>query len=306
MSYSNSPPPTLERADLFKTARELISYAANSFSRAGLHFGHGTDNATDEAAFLVLHALELPYTSDGTVLDRPMVGRRIRAALDLIDKRMEQRLPSAYLVGEAWFAGHEFYVDRRVLIPRSPFAELICSGFQPWLGNKKVQHILDIGTGSGCIGLSLAMEFPNAKVIATDISEAAIDVATINRLRHSLDEQVEFSCADLYPDSANRFDLIVTNPPYVPTEQYDSLPPEYLSEPRVALAAGDDGCVYLERILRDAVNYLTPGGLLAVEVGPTRIEIERRFPLVPFIWVELEHGGEGLFVIRKEQLQELC
>ena len=304
MSYSNSLPPIPERSDLPRTVRNLIGYAATRFAGAGLHFGHGTDNARDEATFIVLHALDLPYNSADSVLDRTIAQGKAHAALNLIDERIEQRLPAAYLTGKAWFAGHDFYIDRRVLVPRSPLAELIGDRFQPWVGNQKIEHILEIGTGSGCIGLAIAMEFPGVQVIATDISRDALDVATINRMHYGLDEQVTFHCADLYPDFERRFDLIITNPPYVPNQQYAALPPEYLWEPRIALAAGDDGCAYLERILREAITHLNAGGLLVVEVGPIRDEVERRFPRAPFIWVELEHGGEGVFVIRKEELQE--
>ena len=287
------------------TARDLIETTAAAFIRAGLHFGHGTDNARDEAAFIVLHALELSPNAGEAALTRPLSADEVRAAQRLIEARMERRVPAAYLTNKMWFAGRPFYVDERVLIPRSPIAEIIGDRFQPWLGDKSVDGILDIGTGSGCLAVSMALEFTSAQVVATDLSRDALDVAALNCTHYGLSERVTLHRADLFPASAQPFDLIVSNPPYVPHRVLKALPPEYLHEPRIALAAGDDGCACVERILRYAVEHLTDHGLLVVEVGDIWQQIETRFPRVAFTWIELEHGGEGVFIVDKEQLDAL-
>ncbi len=287
------------------TARDLIETTAAAFIRAGLHFGHGTDNARDEAAFIVLHALELSPNAGEAALTRPLSADEVRAAQRLIEARMERRVPAAYLTNKMWFAGRPFYVDERVLIPRSPIAEVIGDRFQPWLGDKSVDGILDIGTGSGCLAVSMALEFTSAQVVATDLSQDALDVAALNCTHYGLSERVTLHRADLFPASAQPFDLIVSNPPYVPHRVLEALPPEYLHEPRIALAAGDDGCACVERILRYVVEHLTDHGLLVVEVGDIWQQIETRFPRVAFTWIELEHGGEGVFIVDKEQLDAL-
>ena len=287
------------------TPRDLIESAADAFIRAGLHFGHGTDNARDEAAFIVLHALELPYTADELTLARSLSTGEARAAQSLIEARIERRLPAAYLTNKTWFAGHPFYVDERVFIPRSPIAEIIADRFQPWLGDKSVDRILDIGTGSGCLAVSLALEFINAEVVATDLSQDALEVAALNCEHYGLSERITLRCADLFPACGEPFDLIVSNPPYVPHHVHEALPPEYLHEPRIALAADDDGCACVKRILLEAAGHLTERGLLVVEVGEIWQEIENRFPRVAFTWIELDHGGEGVFIVVKGQLDAL-
>ena len=285
------------------TPRDLIESAADAFTRAGLYFGHGTDNARDEAACIVLHALDLPSTPDESDLARPLNAGEFEVAERLIEARIETRRPAAYLTNKAGFAGHEFYVDERVIVPRSPLAELIGERFQPWLGSKSVGRVLDIGTGSGCIALAVAMEFPAAEVVATDVSQDALEVAAMNCDQHGLGDRVTFLCADLFPPAAHGFDLIVSNPPYVPHRVFDTLPREYLHEPRIALAAGDDGCVCVERILLGAAEHLSEGGLLIVEVGEIWQDVEIRFPRVAFTWIELKDGGEGVFVVQKDQLE---
>lgn len=284
------------------TPRDLIESAADAFIRADLHFGHGTDNAHDEAAFIVLHALDLPYSADESALARPLSDGEVGAVQSLIETRIERRLPAAYLTQKTWFAGRPFYVDERVAIPRSPIAEVIGDRFQPWLGGKTVGRILDIGTGGGCIALSLALEFPAAQVVATDLSQDALDVAALNCEQLGIGGRVTLRRADLFPPGEEPFDVIVSNPPYVPNGVLDALPPEYLHEPRIALAAGDDGCVCVERILRGAGEHLADDGLLVVEVGEIWQEIESRFPRVAFTWVDLDHGGEGVFIIDKGRL----
>lgn len=284
------------------TARELVAEAAARFEQAGLHFGHGTDNALDEAAFLVLHALGLPPDADGAVLDAPLDGPAVEAVEALVTERVNTRRPAAYLTGRMWFAGLEFAVDERVLVPRSPLAELVADGFQPWLGTTAVRRALDIGTGSGCIGIALAFAFPSAEVHGTDVSGDALALARENRRRHGLDERLVLHEVDLFPPGDGRFDLIVSNPPYVPEAQVAALPPEYRHEPAGALAAGVEGTDVVARMLTLAGSRLAEDGLLVVEVGESRAALERRFPRVPFTWVELENGGEGVFVLHGADL----
>lgn len=284
------------------TAAGLIEDAARRFAQAGLVFGHGTDNAGDEAAFLVLHALSLPFDAVPAQLERPLAPAEALAVEQLVKARIDRRLPAAYLTHRMWFAGLEFYVDERVLVPRSPLAELIGDGFQPWLGGLPVQRILDIGTGSGCIAIAAAMAFPAARVDATDISESAMAVATLNRERHGLLQRVELHLADLFPPAGPRYELIVSNPPYVPGKRVDELPAEYRNEPRLALEAGMDGMSCVARILARAPDYLAQHGLLVVEVGEIQEEVATRYPDLPFTWVEFACGGEGVFILTREEL----
>lgn len=287
------------------TARALIADAAARFDRAGLHFGHGTEDALDEAAFLVLHALGLPPDTDGAALDRPLEPAAADAAEALVARRLDTRSPAAYLTGRTWFAGLEFVVDERVLVPRSPLAELVLDAFQPWLGTTRVRRALDVGTGSGCIAIALALAFPDAEVHATDVSADALEVARENRARHRLERRLVLHEADLFPPAGGRFELVVSNPPYVPDAALATLPPEFGHEPAGGLAAGRDGTDVAARLLAGAREALTPDGLLVVEVGESREALERRFPRVPFTWVDLERGGEGVFVLRADELGAL-
>jgi len=287
------------------TARDLIERAAVMFVGAGLHFGHGTDNAHDEATSIVLHVLGLDYPVDEGDLTRALQAEDVHAALSLVNERIRSRRPAAYLTHAMWFAGRPFYVDERVLVPRSPIAEMVRQKFQPWLGRQAVRRILDIGTGCGCIALTSALEFSEATVHATDLSTEALQVAAINRERFGLQERVQLECADLYPESERNFDLIVSNPPYVPDTRLECLPAEFLREPRIALAAGDDGLKCVKRILAQAAEYLADGGLLVMEVGEIWPELERYYPDIPFTWVDFQRGGEGVFVLRKDELASL-
>jgi ribosomal protein L3 glutamine methyltransferase len=208
-----------------------------------------------------------------------------------------------YLTGEAWFAGLAFFVDERVLVPRSPFAELIASRFEPWLDPAGVRHILEIGTGSGCIAVALALAFPASRVVATDISADALAVAAVNVNRHAVADRVELVRADLYAGLRGRFDLIVSNPPYVPEDDVGTFPPEYGHEPRLALASGSDGMETPAGILQHAARFLTPHGWLALEVGAGAGVLEARFPTVPFVWPELLHGGDGIALVSAADLR---
>ncbi len=258
----------------------------------------------DEAAFLVLHALALPPDAGDELLDQPLDETGRAAAEQLIATRLKRRCPAAYLTHRMWFAGHEFYVDERVLVPRSPIAELIDAQFAPWLHEGQVTRILDIGTGSGCIALACALTFPTAQVDATDLSPDALAVAAINRARHGLESRVRLVEADLFPSDAGVYDLIVSNPPYVPAARMEQLPHEYRQEPAMALVAGEEGFACVDDILARAVRHLSSHGVLVVEVGEIAAAVDMRYAHLPLTWVEFEHGGEGVFVISRKDLAQ--
>lgn len=288
-----------------QTIRDFLRYAASRFNQAGLYFGHGTDNAWDEAAALVLHSLHLPHDISQQVLDARLVAEERTRLLELIHRRVEKRIPLAYLTNEAWFSGLSFYVDERVLIPRSPIAELIEQHFQPWVEPDKVRNILDLCTGSGCIAIALAKAFPDAEVDASDISDDALTVAKINVLRHNVEEQVHLHKADLFAGLPNKkYDLIVSNPPYVSKQEMSELPDEYRHEPALGLAAGQEGLDIAKRILMEVERYLSPNGVIIVEVGNSEHALADAYPDIPFYWLEFERGGGGVFLLTARQLQE--
>ena len=288
------------------TLRQLIDWTEQQFAGSDLYFGHGTDNSLDEAAYLVLGALELPFDVSRDQLNRKISASEQERIKGLVDERITSRKPAAYLLGRAWFAGLEFYVDERVLIPRSPIAELIGEKFSPWINPAQVGRILDLGTGSGCIAVACAAAFPGATVDATDIGEDALEVAQINCDRHGLARRVRLIASDLFSALGDRkYDIIVSNPPYVPDEEMQALPAEYRHEPPLALAAGAAGLDVVERILLAARRHMTPHGILVVETGKGRAALEAKYPRMPFTWPDLEHGGEGVFVISGAELGEL-
>jgi ribosomal protein L3 glutamine methyltransferase len=287
------------------TVADLIGHGARAFERAALAFGHGTDNATDEAAALVFHALDLDHAeAESAYVLRPgasQVGR----VLALFAERIERRVPAAYLMGRMWFAGFEFEVDERVIVPRSPFAELIHAGFEPWIDPERVARILDIGTGSGCIAIACALAFPQATVDAVDVSADALAVARRNVARHAVSERVRLLQGDVFePVDDARYDLIVANPPYVSNEEMSALPLEYRHEPDLALRAGADGLDVVRRILAAAPRHLTPDGVLFVEVGDSELRVAEAFPRLPFVWIEFEHGGGGVFMLRRTDFRD--
>ncbi len=289
------------------TIRDLIRWGASRMSEAGLHFGHGTDNALDEAAALVLHALHLPPDLHTEYLQARLTPPEKQAALQLLARRIAERRPAAYLTGRAWFMGLPFRVDERVLIPRSPVAELIERHFTPWLSDgRQINAILDLGTGSGCIGIACAYAFPDARVDLADISADALDVARQNVAEHGLEDQIEIIQSDLFSAlKGRRYDLIISNPPYVGLEELDNLPAEYHHEPRLGLVAGAEGLDVVVEILRQAADYLQRDGLLIVEVGNAQYALCEAFPDVPFTWLEFERGGQGVFLLNATQLRRL-
>jgi ribosomal protein L3 glutamine methyltransferase len=295
-----------EQPDGLLTIQDFVRWGASRFNAAGLFFGHGTDNALDEALHLVLYALHLPPDLLPTSYSdcRLTPGERVAIA-NLIERRIRERKPAAYLTQRAWFAGLEFYVNEDVLVPRSPLAELIEAGFDPWIDAETVGRVLDLCTGSGCIGIATAVYLPHVEVDLVDISAAALGVAQTNVENHGLGERVQVLESDLLSALAGRrYDIIVSNPPYVGAEELASLPEEYRQEPSLGLAGGDSGLDLVWRILRDAPEYLEDRGILVVEVGNTAAALTRRFPDLPFLWLEFERGGEGVFLLNRDQLVE--
>jgi len=339
--------------DALLTIHDLVRWGGCRFADARLFFGHGTDNAFDEAAWLVANALHLPLVRMDSYRDCRVTAVERAAVLALLQRRITERRPAAYLTGLAWFAGLEFVVDETVLIPRSPLAELIADGFAPWADPERIGRVLDLCTGSGCLGIAIAAYLPDVEVDLADISPAALRIAARNRTLHGLDDRVRIIESDLFasigqahasPSSGRRaglvadpnpgrrsdpdsgpdpdwnpdwnpdsnpdsnweqvYDIIISNPPYVGVEEMESLPPEYLHEPRLALAAGETGLDLVLRILRDAPDYLDDQGILVVEVGNTAATLQGRFPDVPFTWLDFERGGEGVFLLSREQLVE--
>lgn len=287
------------------TVAQLISFAAERFAHAELWFGHGTDNAVDEAAELVFFAAGLRHDQADEVYRQALKPKQRAAALELIERRIRERVPAAYLTHRMWFAGHEFYVDERVLVPRSPIAELIEARFTPWIDATKVQRVLDIGTGSGCIAIAAALALPKAKVDAADISTDALDVTRMNIERHSVQKRVRAVQSDVFDGlQGERYDVIVSNPPYVGDEEMAGLPEEYRREPVSGLHGGCDGLDIVHRILDQAAAHLQPHGILIVEVGNSEEALIAARPRLPFTWLEFERGGGGVFVLTREQLEE--
>ncbi|QFY90481.1 50S ribosomal protein L3 N(5)-glutamine methyltransferase [Magnetovirga frankeli] len=286
--------------------RDWVRWGASRFNAADLSFGQGTDNALDEALALVLHALHLDHSLPETYLDCRVSAEEARQILSLLLRREQERLPAAYLIGRTGFAGLEFEVSPQVLIPRSPLAELIEQGLAPWLEPEAIERGLDLCTGSGCIALALAHYLPQARIDAVELSAEALAVAERNRQRLGLEDQVQFYQGDLFqplPEDA-RYQVILSNPPYVHPREYAALPEEYRHEPRLGLEAADEGLAIVISILRNAGKFLTPDGILVVEVGSSAETLQQRYPEAPFLWLEFERGGDGVFLLSAEQLQQ--
>ena len=284
------------------TVGQLIEQVAAKFAAADLYYGHGTDNPGDEAAALIFHVMELDHWGTASQYSLPVPAARERQIAAIMGERIARRVPLAYLLGEAWFAGLNFKVDERVLVPRSPVAELIMSDFQPWIMPEQINSVLDVGTGSGCIAIACAVEFPGARVTATDISPAALAVAAVNVERHAVVERVNLVETDLLEGVEGPFDVIISNPPYVPDAENGRLPAEYGHEPALGLFSGADGLDSARRILQDAPQLLRGHGILVLEVGAYWQALSEAFPEVPFTWLEFEHGGEGVAVLTAADL----
>lgn len=288
-----------------KTVKQAIEHIAGQFEQAGLFYGHGTDNAPDEAAWLVASVADIPHESLHECLDQVLTDEQQDRITELAERRIMNREPLAYLLHEAWFCGLKFYVDERVLVPRSPLAELIMHGFEPWRGGAPVTAVLDIGTGSGCIAIACALAFPKASVDAVDISANALLVAQRNIDHYGWQDRVRAVHSDLFTALDGRcYDIIVSNPPYVDAEDMAALPDEYHHEPEQGLASGDDGLNHTRHILAQAAGYLNPGGLLVVEVGNSAKALIEAFPQLPFTWLEFTGGGQGVFLLNREELPD--
>lgn len=289
-------------AELF-TLRDFIRFGITSFNKAGLYFGHGTDSALDEATTLALFALKLPHDLPGHFMDAALTEEEKSDILDLYESRIDKRVPAPYLTHEAWFAGHKFFVDERVLVPRSPLAELIENHFEPWLNPDNIFDVLDMCTGSGCIAIATAHALPDAEVHAVDISKDALNVAEINVQQQHVENQVKLIQSDLFEALGDySYDVILTNPPYVDEDEMASLPTEYRHEPELGLASGPLGLDHINKILRQAINHLNDDGVLIAEVGASEDALVEAYPDVPFYWFEFEHGGTGVFMLTKQQL----
>ncbi|MWV17493.1 50S ribosomal protein L3 N(5)-glutamine methyltransferase [Pseudomonas sp. L-22-4S-12] len=287
-----------------RTLRDHIRWAVSRFHAEQLFFGHGTDNAWDEARQLVLGALHLPWEVADSYLDCRLEEDEQQHLLALLKRRIEERVPTAYLLGEAWFCGLPFIVDERVLVPRSPIAELIGQHFAPWLSGEPAR-ILDLCTGSGCIGIACAYAFPQAEVVLADLSFEALEVANQNIERHALEERVYTVQGDGFAGlPGQRFDLILSNPPYVDAEDFADMPAEYQHEPELGLACGDDGLDLVRRMLAEAADHLNEQGILIVEVGNSQVHVEALYPEVDFTWLEFEQGGHGVFLLAAKQCRQ--
>lgn len=288
-----------------RTRRDWVEWGEDYFEQQEIFLGHGTDNAFDEALALVLHVLGLGYDLSEEDLLAEVPAEASQSLVELFKRRVEERIPAAYLTNKVWFCGLEFYVNQDVLIPRSPIAELIERQCSPWANPSAVLNILDLCTGSGCIGIASAYAFPDARVDLADISSAALLVAETNRQSHRLQERVQLHQSDLFealPQKA--YDLILTNPPYVGRKEMGTLPAEYRHEPSLGLEAAQDGLEIMIRILAEARRFLGPDGILIAEVGASQSALQSRFPAIPFLWLEFDYGGDGVFLLTADQLEQ--
>jgi len=286
------------------TIRDLVRWGMSQFNKAGLCFAHGMPDALDEAVYLCLASLHLPPDLSKDYFDCRLTHEEKRSVLENYRLRLNKRKPAAYITREAWFAGLSFYVDERVLIPRSPIAELIQQQFSPWIDANRVQRVLDLCTGSGCIAVACGYAFEQADIVASDVSKDALDVAAINRSNHGLDDRLQLIESDLFENiPGQKFDIIVSNPPYVSEQEMSELDKEFSFEPGRGLVAGKTGMDIVVPMLQQAAAYLSDHGILVVEVGYSMPALVEMLPKVPFTWLEFAHGGEGVFLLTLEQLR---
>lgn len=287
------------------TIRDYVRWSASQFAQAQISFGHGTTSALDEAVALVLHTVHQPYNLSETYFESVLTLSERQAVVDIVERRIDERLPAAYLTHEAIFVGLSFYVDERVLVPRSPIGELIAQRFSPWVDEDQVERVLDLCTGSACIAIACAYAFPEALVDAVDLSPDALNVAEINVDKHQLTDSVALYKSDLFKQlPEEQYDIIVSNPPYVSQGEWSALAPEFRAEPDMGFLGGESGLDLVLRILADAGDYLTEQGILVVEVGSSAQTLQDAFPDVPFYWLDFERGGDGVFLLTADQVNQ--
>ncbi len=285
-------------AIILKTLKDFLQWASDRFEKAHLYYGHGTDNAWDEAMALARAILRLGPDLKIDEIERTLALKEKEQLIQLVNTRINKHIPMPYLIQEVWFAHRKFYIDERALIPRSPFAELILKGFQPWLGKYPIRSILDLCTGSGCLAITCAYIFKEAQIDAVDISEEALAVAEKNIALHQCGDRVRLLHSDLYQACTEKqYDIIISNPPYVSAREMQTMPLEYQWEPKIALAAGKDGLQAVKAILHGAPEHLTEQGLLFIEVGNRAAALQKQYPQISFTWLEFEHGGEGVLLL---------
>jgi len=294
-----------EPLQVLTTIRDFVRWGSSEFLRNQLSFGHGFANALDEARYLVLHALSLPYDWPDEYIDTVLTLEERQQVFEILQQRVSTRQPAAYITRESWFCGLKFYVDERVLVPRSPIAELISGHFEPWVDSNRVARILDLCTGSGCIAIAARYQFPEALVCASDVSRAALEVAAANIEQHELSDHIRLYESDLFDAiPLQEFDVIVSNPPYVDAEDMAALSAEFKCEPELGLRAGEDGLLLVDRILARAGEFLSDHGVLFIEVGNSQAALERKYEFLPMTWVDFEYGGGGVCCIQARDLKQ--
>ncbi|WP_373746905.1 50S ribosomal protein L3 N(5)-glutamine methyltransferase [Neisseria dentiae] len=292
-----------EAAKHLTTVRDILRFAVSRFNEAGLHFGHGSDNAHDEAAYLILHTLNLPLDTLEPYLDAKLLSAEKEEVLGLIKRRVTERIPVAYLTRQAWQGEFDFYVDERVIVPRSFVYELLGEPLLPWIEHEELVHrALDLCTGSGCLAIQMAHHYPAAEIDAVDLSLDALEVAAVNIESYGLEERINLIHTNLFEGLEGTYDLIVSNPPYVDAESVAELPEEYLHEPELALGSGSDGLDATREIILQAAKFLNPKGVLLVEIGHNRDVLEAAYPELPFTWLETSGGDGFVFLLTREQL----